>query len=528
MEVFEDLRVVDVPGSPRMGDISRDWVKDFAAAIFGAYDPDTGRRLIREFFLLVSKKNTKSTISGGVMLTALMRNWRMSAEFLILAPTLEVANNAFFPARDMVKADDEMAELLHVQEHLKTITHRVTGAKLKVVAADNDTVSGKKATAVLIDELWLFGKKANAENMLREATGGLVSRPEGFVAYLSTQSDEPPAGVFKQKLDFFRDIRDGKHPSKRQYLPVIYEFPEEMVKQKAYLDPKNFYVTNPNLGASVDAEWIIDKLSEAEAAGEDSVRGFVAKHLNVEIGLTLRADRWAGAEYWEAAAIPLTLDELLKRCEVVTIGCDGGGLDDLFGLAVIGREIGTGHWLSWSKCWANTKALERRKSEEAKLRDFEREGDLGISDRVGDDFDEAVEIIAACYDAGKLSQVGLDAAGVAAFVDAINLRIYGVAEAPECEDPLTLAVPQGYQLQMASKGVERKLADGTFFHADQAIMDWMVGNAKTEMKGNAVYITKAVSGVGKIDGLMALFDAAFLMARNPQARAFGDIDLVMV
>jgi phage terminase large subunit-like protein len=239
LEVFKSLRVADVAGSPTMGELSRPWVLDFVGHVFGSYDNETGRRMIQEYFLLISKKNTKSTTAAGIMLTALLRNWRESAEFLILAPTIEIANNSFFPARDMVRKDGELSDLLHVQDHYRTITHRLTGATLKVVAADNETVGGKKATGVLIDELWLFGKRANAENMLREATGGLAARPEGFTIFLSTQSDEPPSGVFSQKLMYARGVRDGRIKDNK-FLPVLYEFPEKMLENNQHRERKNF------------------------------------------------------------------------------------------------------------------------------------------------------------------------------------------------------------------------------------------------------------------------------------------------
>lgn len=519
LDVFSHLRVVDAPGSPTFGESSATWVMDFVAAIFGSYDHRTGRRLIREFFLSISKKNGKSMDAAGIMLTALIRNWRKSAEFLILAPTIEVARNSYDPARDMVRSDPELSDILHVQEHIKTITHRVTGATLKVVAADNDTVSGKKATGVFVDELWLFGKRPNAENMLREACGGLVSRPEGFVIYATTQSDDPPAGVFKQKLDYFRDVRDGKIDDPRS-LPVLYEWPKDMEASQAYLDPANFHMTNPNIGLSVSHDWLVDELNKAKAAGQHSLVGFAAKHLNVQIGQSLSSDRWAGADYWEGAARSgITLDYLLERCDVACVGIDGGGLDDLFGLCVVGRErsekdVRFRRWFVWNHTWAHKGVLERRKSEASKLRDFQRAGELTIFDEMGDDIEGIVEVVRRVYDAGLLAWVGLDPVGIGAIVDAINDA--GI-RSDNGRDDLIVSVSQGYKLTGAIKTAERKLAEGLLVHGGQAIMAWAVGNCKVEPKGNAILITKQASGSAKIDPVMAMFDAIALMSTNPAA-----------
>lgn len=509
LTIFKELRVVDLPGRPTFGECCEQWVFDFVAAIFGAYDAETGRQLIREFYLLISKKNTKSTIAAGIMLTAVILCWREEEEHLILAPTKEVADNSFKPAAAMVRADGELAALFHVQDHVRTITHRVSRASLKIVAADTDTVSGKKSGRVLVDEHWVFGGRANADAMLMEATGGQVSREEGWVIYLSTQSDKPPAGVFLEKLRYFRDVRDGKiHDPKS--LGVLYEFPQALLESKAYLDPAYFYITNPNLGRSVSAEWLTDELRKKQHKNDESLQTFLAKHLNVEIGLSLRSDRWVGADFWEPAGEPLTLPDILKRSEVVTIGIDGGGLDDMLAICAMGRDEKSGDWLHWAHAWIHPIVLERRKGEEQRFRDFARSGDLTIVDEPGQDVEQLVDYVEQIEKSNLLDRIGVDQAGISDIVDEIVAR--------KIERERIIGIPQGWRLVSAIKTLERRLVEGTMSHGGRPLMAWVVGNAKVEPRGNAIIITKQAAGSAKIDPLMATFNATALMALNPQPR----------
>lgn len=548
MSLFNDMRMVDVPGRPTIKEVSLPWVFDLPRQLFGSYDPETGRRLIRYFFQCVAKKNGKSTLAAATMVTALLRNWRDSGEFYILAPTKETADNSFFPARDMINSDPSLLKLLHVQASQRLITHKTTGAFLKVVAADSETVSGKKTIGLLIDELWLFGMRANAESMIREAEGGLAARPEGFVIYLTTQSPKPPSGIFDQKLQYFRDVRDGKIVDPES-LPIIYEFPKRMIVSKEHEKPENLYIPNPNLGKSVDPNYVFSKRAEAQRNGLASLIDFDAKFLNLQVGLSQRVDGWAGAQVWaRGIEIGLTLDEILERCEVVTIGVDGGGLDDLLGVSVIGRERGTNRWLGWVHGLISTIGVFRRKANAEDYSKFKKAGDLTVfrfghedEEKIDDDpvlsglladvapanldpnalpldIQYVVDLVVRVRDLGLLAQVGVDAAGIGAIVDA--LAGVGVSQDAESLD----AVRQGISLMNAIKTIERKLADRSFHHADQSLLAWCVGNLRVVPTRTAMMVARDEGGFGKVDPLMALFNAAHLMSLNPEASGLSVYD----
>ena len=78
---------------------------------------------------------------------------------------------------------------------------------------------------------------------------------------------------------------------------------------------------------------------------------------------------------------------------MVTIGIDGGGLDDLLGLAVLGRCKVTRDWLLWTHAWCQEDVLELRKDIAERLTDFERAGDLTLCSDATQDVQDVADIV---------------------------------------------------------------------------------------------------------------------------------------
>lgn len=512
LRVFKRLRIPDLHGRPTMAEACGPWFFPIVAALFGSYDPATNRRAIQEIFELIPKKNAKSSNGGAVMVTALIVNRRPAAEFQLIAPTKEISGIAFKQASGTIKADPELTKLFHIQDHLKRITHRQTEATLQIRAADTDVITGGKSLGTMIDETHVFAKHPRAADVFLELRGALAARPDGFLFQTTTQSKEPPAGVFKQELDLARKVRDGLIDL--PLLPVLYELPDDVSRDGGWKERRYWPLVNPNLGRSVDEAFLARELLKAEETGPEALALLASQHFNVEIGLALRSDRWAGADHWQAAAdTSLTLETLLARSEVVVVGIDGGGLDDLLGLAVIGREAESRRWLVWTKTWAFPIVLERRKSEAPRIRDFAQAGELSMPQTMGDDVGEVADLVEQIAASGLLPEkaaIGVDTMGIGQIVDELAERGIGTER--------IVGIQQGWKLSGAIKTAERKLADGSLKHAGQALMAWNVGNAKLVPRGNAVTIEKQTSGSAKIDTLMALFNAVALMSLNPQAQ----------
>lgn len=513
--IFNRLRLPDVPDQPILGEAAGDWQRDIVRAIFGSMQD--GRRMVPEVFCMVPKKNSKTTGGAAIALTALLMNKRPRAQLIFVGPTQEVADLAFEQCAGMIDADDEgvLQARFHVQDHIKTITDRKNKAKLKIKTFDTKVVTGSKPVFVLLDELHLMGAMNGAGKVITQLRGGRIANPESVLLIITTQSDEAPTGPFKAELSYARRVRDGEVKGART-LPLLYEFPREMQVDpaKPWKDPANWPMVLPNLGRSIQLDTLVSDYEAALDKGDEEEQRWTSQHLNIEIGLALHGDRWAGADYWAGAVEPLLdFETLLERSEVAVAGCDGGGLDDLFGLGVIGRCRETKRWLSWCRAWAHTRVLDRRKDIAETLRTFEADQDLVITEDGTLPAIEAADYIARINQAGLLPEkhgVGVDPYAIMDLIDALDER--------DIRDDMIASIRQGSALSPASWGLEVRLSKKTLLHADQPMMDWCVSNAKAEQRGNAQLITKQAAGKAKIDPLVALFNAAMLMSRGPNAQ----------
>ncbi|MER8560170.1 terminase large subunit [Mesorhizobium sp. M0578] len=537
---FDALPLPDGLDEMTLGQAAGQWFRDLVRVMFGAWDPAVRRRAIRDFFVMAPKGSSKTTYSAGLMLTAMMMNKRHNVEALFVGPTQTISDRAYDQATAMISKSQDLQRRFHRKDHEKTIQCLVTDSELKVKTFALDILTGAILIFALVDELHLLGRSQHTTKVLRQIRGGLDKTNEGALLITTTQSDEIPAGAFRDELYMARKIRDGQYRGKiiRPMLPLLYEFPTAIAKDKdRWGDPANWPMVMPNLNRSIHLHDLVPDWNSEREKGDKPTRIWASQHLNIEMGVGMKTDGWPGAAYWaHSEDETITLQSLLQRSEAVVVGIDGGGLDDLYGLSVLGREpaeiavtvkiadqdvvIKMKRWLCWSHAWCHRGVLERRQSIATRLLDFEAAGELTIVDDTIVSLAESIGIIRQVNDAGLLACVAIDAEGpYGELVDALaELEI--TQEGGQVE-----GVGQGYKLMNAIKTSEGRLSNRMLTHARSSMMDWSVENVKIEPTATAIRATKQNAGDAKIDSVMALFDAVSVMVKNPEAvggRSFWD------
>jgi phage terminase large subunit-like protein len=253
LRFFDELQLPDVPELPKLGDAAGSWFRDIVRVAFGSWDPVRRERYIRDILTLAPKGQSKTSYSAGLIIAVMLMNNRHMAEALFVGPTQAISDRAYDQAVGMIELSPDLKRRFRTRDHVKTIVDLVNKSEMKVKTFDLTILTGSILIFVLLDELHLLGRNPHTTKVLRQIRGGLDKTPEGLLLMTTTQSDDVPAGAFRDELIMARKIRDGRFRGKtiRAMLPVLHEFPEDIAKDPAkWQDPANWPMVLPNLGRS--------------------------------------------------------------------------------------------------------------------------------------------------------------------------------------------------------------------------------------------------------------------------------------
>jgi phage terminase large subunit-like protein len=483
----------------RIGENSPPWQQRLTRLLFGHTD-ELGRRVLREAFLCMAKKNAKSTYAAALALTKLLLDEEQREHVVCLAASRQQARIVFDAMVAMVRADPALAQRFEVVEHRHVITYATTSSRVTALAAEMVNVVGLNCSFALVDELHLLGATPKGAKLVNQIRSGSVARREPMLVSISTAPTDRSEGIFSSTYEKARRVISGAEIDPR-FFAWICEVP-------AHLDPEepaNWHWSNPSLGFTVTRERLEAELDSARS-DPAALRDFRSQNLNVSPDESTGVDRWLSLAEWDAAADDtLSLEALLSESFRTYIGIDRGGLDDLSAVAVLGRTS-EGRFLVWSHQWLSRRGYEKRKTVNA-YDDFIAAGELTLFEDGAGDLDEIVEVVRQAT--GKLSLVGID-----------SYCAPDTAEALTALGAEVQSVPQSWKLTPAIVWIERILADGALKHHGSRLLRWNIANCVVTRAGNAVSISKATAvGSGKIDGVAALLDAtAACIARTESDR----------
>ena len=267
------------------------WQKALLSAIFGIVD-ENGHRMFREILLVVARKNGKSLLAAAIANYVFRLEGGYGAKVYCIAPKLEQADIIYNNIWQMITIDPEWRaeeELKkernahnmkihddsgHARHRMSDLAIPATNCSVKKLAFSVKSSDGFNPSLCINDEIaaWQGDKGLKQYEVMKS---GMGSRPEGIMLSCTTSgyvNDSIYDELIKRSTRFL--LGDSKE---KKLLPFLYMI-DDIDK---WNDINELRKSNPNLGISVPADYLIEEIAVAE--GSLSKRAeFITKYCNIK------------------------------------------------------------------------------------------------------------------------------------------------------------------------------------------------------------------------------------------------------
>lgn len=472
------------------------WQMFIFICIFGWKIRKSGLRRYRKAYIAVPRKNGKSIIAAGIGLYMFAADGEFGAEVYSGATTEKQAWEVFRPAKQMLERTPELLDYLGAEVWAKMLLSPEDGSRFEpVIGKPGD---GASPSCAIVDEY----HEHDSSDLVDTMETGMGSRDQPLMVEITTAGFNIAGPCYDQESDAKRMLQGALVED--ELFAIIYSIDDD----DDWSDPKALAKANPNMGISVDRDFLLSQQRQAINSASKQTR-FKTKHLNVWCSAK---SAWLNILEWNKCA-----DYTLRPEQFV--GCDNWVTLDLAStsdvcvvMQVFRKRIqNKDHYYLFGKYFLPENAIENDAKNQNAYRKWVIEGFLEQHDGAEIDYDLIGEHTTDMLSKYQPKEVAYDPWKAAHLAQ--KLMKEG-AEAVEFRQTVqNMSVPM--------KELESAVKAGRLHHDGNPVLTWMASNvvAKLDAKDN-IYPRKE-KNEQKIDGIVA---AIMGIARAMSPDENGNID----
>lgn len=226
------------------------WQTLIIACIYGFKFKSTNKRVCRNAFILMARKNGKSALCAALSLYHLIADGEASSEIFFAANSREQAKILLSITSNFAKSLDPKGKQINIYRD----TIKFKNNLIKVVSSDTSKLDGYNLSFAIIDE----EHEAKDSKMIDIISSSMGMREQPLLIEISTAGYNQFA-ICKQKYNTAKEVLMGiKEDDSLQ--AFIYELDDN----DKWDEEKNYIKANPNLDITITKEFISTEIKKAK------------------------------------------------------------------------------------------------------------------------------------------------------------------------------------------------------------------------------------------------------------------------
>jgi phage terminase large subunit-like protein len=247
------------------------WQKACVAAVFGIVDKQ-GRRIFREVFLVVARKNGKTLFASAIIAYVNFLDGEYGAKTFCLAPKLEQAAKVYEGFYQMLLK--EPALMRYFRKRRSDLYMDSTNSSVKPLAFNAKKSDGFNPHLTICDEIasWPAEQGRKQYEVMKSALG---AREQPLIFSISTAgyvNDGPYDDLMTRSTAFLLG-----NSNERRLLPILYIVDDT----EKWNDLNELRKSNPNMDVSVSQEYYKEEIAIAELNMSKRAE-FLTKYCNIK------------------------------------------------------------------------------------------------------------------------------------------------------------------------------------------------------------------------------------------------------